>query len=267
MTPQQAECPDCDGSGRIWYEDGMDRTMAKDCPNPIHTAPIEAQEAHDPKEIRREADGRYGFDGNWDRLCVCGHSLGVHAAQNDTGKRPCFNEDSGIVGGTGEPCDCEHFRPSKKKPHPEATQGTKYIEKVSTWCNICGHDHAMGIAYDHKPVNEPKCTCGHSFVSHWHGPVTAECTKSLCDCKRYKPQPDELSDVAWVLDNINPAAKDEAKAALLAYLTATATRMAVEARVDEIERVLDNIHQGTLEVAVKERLAELQAQLKNGDKS
>lgn len=129
-NPQQAECPTCgrkcsSKSGLTNHMNAMHlqlSTTQLDAASKYRSpAPIEAQEAIDPKEIRREADGRYGFDGNWERLCVCGHSLGVHAAQNDTGKRPCFNEDSGIVGGTGEPCDCKHFRPSKKKPHPEAT--------------------------------------------------------------------------------------------------------------------------------------------------
>ena len=29
---------------------------------------------------KREHDGRYAFDGNYDRVCVCGHTLGVHGA-------------------------------------------------------------------------------------------------------------------------------------------------------------------------------------------
>lgn len=29
---------------------------------------------------KRETDGRYAFDGNLNRVCVCGHTLGVHAS-------------------------------------------------------------------------------------------------------------------------------------------------------------------------------------------
>lgn len=58
----------------------------------------------------RNIKGQYAFVDNWERLCICGHKLGVHAGENDTGKRPCFNEDSGMEDATGEPCDCKHFK-------------------------------------------------------------------------------------------------------------------------------------------------------------
>ena len=58
----------------------------------------------------KEANGKFGFDNKWHRLCTCGHRLGVHAAPNDRSTRPCFNEDSGIEGATGESCDCKHFK-------------------------------------------------------------------------------------------------------------------------------------------------------------
>jgi hypothetical protein len=60
--------------------------------------------------MRNERTGRYDYD-NMQLLCACGHRLGIHAGMNETGNRPCFNEDTG-AGGTGEECDCKNFTPS-----------------------------------------------------------------------------------------------------------------------------------------------------------
>ena len=56
----------------------------------------------------RSADGRYAFDGNWDRLCTCGHTLGIHYADPP---QACMNAQKS-AGGTGEPCDCKKFVPA-----------------------------------------------------------------------------------------------------------------------------------------------------------
>lgn len=52
--------------------------------------------------------GKYTFDGDMDRLCVCGHRLGIHTAARVH-----------INGKTHQPCDrgckCECFRPVKGK--------------------------------------------------------------------------------------------------------------------------------------------------------
>lgn len=56
---------------------------------------------------RDRADGRFTFDGNWDRLCVCGHKLGAHLA---AGKHPCDNANHGK---DGSECECPRFRPAK----------------------------------------------------------------------------------------------------------------------------------------------------------
>lgn len=66
-------------------------------------------------QLRNDSNGQFGFVGQWDRLCVCGHPLGTH-----TGQPPheCVNEDTHIpapYAGTGEPCDCKKFRASKRK--------------------------------------------------------------------------------------------------------------------------------------------------------
>ena len=58
----------------------------------------------------KEWNGRYGYEGDWDRKCICGHPLGTHSAANQTSKRPCFNEDTGNGYGTGTECDCKNFK-------------------------------------------------------------------------------------------------------------------------------------------------------------
>jgi hypothetical protein len=58
---------------------------------------------------RDAANGQYTFTGGMDRLCRCGHRLGVHAAARVSGKQPCFCGDDGL-----EDCDCQKFRPVRK---------------------------------------------------------------------------------------------------------------------------------------------------------
>lgn len=63
----------------------------------------------------RADDGRYTFDGNLERLCVCGHTLGVHSggaphdclAYSDR-KHPEHDPD----------CRCPKFRLSRRKAKP-----------------------------------------------------------------------------------------------------------------------------------------------------
>jgi hypothetical protein len=64
---------------------------------------------------RNRHTGQYSYENKWDRLCVCGHTLGVHAAD---APHPCFNEDAGLKGATGEPCDCQRFKPVRVKKEP-----------------------------------------------------------------------------------------------------------------------------------------------------
>lgn len=66
---------------------------------------------HRERDIRT---GQYVHENQWERPCVCGHTLGVHAAVGHNGK-PCFNGDRYVEGATGEDCGCMRFRPSKKK--------------------------------------------------------------------------------------------------------------------------------------------------------
>jgi hypothetical protein len=58
----------------------------------------------------RTRSGRYDYDGDMDRLCVCGHTLGQHAAASP---HDCFvNEALGHEG--EENCTCPKFRPARK---------------------------------------------------------------------------------------------------------------------------------------------------------
>ncbi len=66
----------------------------------------------------REDDGR--FQAGFDRVCVCGHTLGVHTAArpheciahdfaDSAGLRPCVAGTAGII------CRCEKFKPARRE--------------------------------------------------------------------------------------------------------------------------------------------------------
>lgn len=63
----------------------------------------------DPKnKLRDPVTGQYAYDRYWERMCRCGHSLGVHVS----GGFDCIN----VVEGDRTPCDCDKFRPIAIKP-------------------------------------------------------------------------------------------------------------------------------------------------------
>ncbi len=64
----------------------------------------------------RDYQGKYDYSADMDLMCICGHRLGTHAADNETGKRPCFNEDRNVDPpySTGEDCACKHFKKASK---------------------------------------------------------------------------------------------------------------------------------------------------------
>lgn len=68
----------------------------------------------DAKPTRKTRDpfsGQYAYDGNLDRVCVCGHVLGAHVHGGfECGCNPTDNPET--LG-----CECVKFRPSRKKIH------------------------------------------------------------------------------------------------------------------------------------------------------
>jgi hypothetical protein len=57
-------------------------------------------------QSRDKSSGQYSYDGNWDRLCICGHTLGEsHAAEPP---HPCGANGTGV-----NDCECKKFRPKK----------------------------------------------------------------------------------------------------------------------------------------------------------
>ena len=60
-------------------------------------------------ERARAHDGCYTFEGNWDRLCVCGHALGHHTA---SAPHECLGPDGC---GPGDRCECLAFVPAKER--------------------------------------------------------------------------------------------------------------------------------------------------------
>jgi hypothetical protein len=67
------------------------------------------------RQNRERGTGRYAFDGEFDRLCECGHTLGVHTAERgrdfESGRmmQECINHDVG----DGTLCNCVCFKPAK----------------------------------------------------------------------------------------------------------------------------------------------------------
>lgn len=75
----------------------------------------------DRKNEYRDTNGQYAYFGGFDRLCVCGHTLGIHCA----GGFDCFAGPPGTafpIEGLTERCKCEKFRPSRRKIKAGATR-------------------------------------------------------------------------------------------------------------------------------------------------
>lgn len=56
--------------------------------------------------LRDPVSGQFAFDGGFDRVCRCGHTLGVHVS----GGFECVNADTG----DGAHCACVKFRPVRQ---------------------------------------------------------------------------------------------------------------------------------------------------------
>lgn len=102
--------------------------------------------------IARARNGRYTFDGNWDRLCVCGHTLGVHAGE---APHDCFGPDGR---GSGCATECPRFRPSRRKsPRPQlAARHWSVYDKHGIYCTVraLDYDEAVRLAADCLPADE-----------------------------------------------------------------------------------------------------------------
>jgi hypothetical protein len=69
---------------------------------------------------KRDPDtGQYWYDDDYERLCKCGHSLGVHSQ----GGFYCNTDAIGNNEPEALGCECERFKPSGKQriPAPPAT--------------------------------------------------------------------------------------------------------------------------------------------------
>jgi hypothetical protein len=71
-----------------------------------HRSTTPHDEEIDQKRDRR--NGRYTFDGDFDRLCRCGHTLGVHLAE---APHDCIARDFQ----PGVECDCVKFQPQRRQ--------------------------------------------------------------------------------------------------------------------------------------------------------
>lgn len=73
-----------------------------------------------PRIQKRDNQGRYDHEGDWDRLCVCGHTLGVHCAESPA---DCllhsfadYTQERVEHANTPNPeCGCAKFRPKRSK--------------------------------------------------------------------------------------------------------------------------------------------------------
>lgn len=77
------------------------------------------------RRYREPGTGRFSFWGDFDRLCKCGHSLGVHVAGGfDCGADPIGSEEPDAEG-----CQCQRFRPSGKRRARAAGIPVKEVER------------------------------------------------------------------------------------------------------------------------------------------
>lgn len=73
-------------------------------------------------QARERATGRFSFEGDWGRKCVCGHELGVHTAEAphecmNASRRHLVEASDDWADRAIEPshCDCSRFRVERRK--------------------------------------------------------------------------------------------------------------------------------------------------------
>lgn len=67
-------------------------------------------------EYRDPNNGQYAYFGGFERMCVCGHTLGVHIAGGfECGADPFGKDENGFSEPDSANCKCLKFRPSRRK--------------------------------------------------------------------------------------------------------------------------------------------------------
>jgi len=67
---------------------------------------------------KRETNGQFAYERNWERLCVCGHTLGNHACGSPADCLFYSLPECERIGKPGEQvvnCGCQKFRLSRRK--------------------------------------------------------------------------------------------------------------------------------------------------------
>ena len=68
------------------------------------------------KNYREPGTGRYAYWNDFDRLCKCGHTLGVHIAGGfECGADPYGKDEHGRSEPEAAGCTCQKFKPSGKR--------------------------------------------------------------------------------------------------------------------------------------------------------
>jgi len=114
------------------------------------------------KQKRDRRSGRYTYEGQYQRLCVCGHVLGQHLAEAPHG---CIQEDErGVIGGAA--CPCERFRPSRAKMerHETGKNPTVSQQKANRQKPPRRRDYGQGIHVEYSPGNA-------AYFVMWHHEV------------------------------------------------------------------------------------------------
>jgi hypothetical protein len=82
---------------------------AKDCHSKVQHGNAPSPGDAQTTQTRDQVTGQYAFDGNFDRICTCGHRLGAHIAGGfECGTNTTDHPET-------KDCKCERFRPCRKK--------------------------------------------------------------------------------------------------------------------------------------------------------
>lgn len=101
---------------------------------------------------KRETDGKYAHEGGWERLCVCGHTLGVHSAGSPA---DCLlysiPNHSELLTALNVECGCMKFKLRCQKDMNTTTKGetnmtySVLVGNIGKVCSEVSHDEAQRI--------------------------------------------------------------------------------------------------------------------------